>query len=157
MRMPFRNRRGRAGNAMVEFAIASTLLIPALGGSFQFGYTFYQYNLLTAAVTNGARYGANRTYRSANGGADLTKVQTAVKNVVVYGSPAGGSVPQVRGLQPSHVNVSFLFSGTQVPTSIQVKIVGFTVDGIFKSYTFNNSPVLTYPYTGRFAPEESEP
>lgn len=141
---------------MIEFALATSLLIPAFGATYQFGYTLYQYNLMSSAVTNGARYGCNRTYRTASGGADLTKVQLAIKNVVVYGSPSGGSVPQVRGLTTGNVVVNFT-TVSGLPRSVTVSISNFTVDGIFKSYTFNNSPVATFPYTGRYAPEESEP
>lgn len=154
---PTRHRcRRRRGNAMIEFALATSLLIPAFSGVFQFGYTLYQYNLLSSAVTNGARYASNRTYRALSGGADLTKVKLATQNVVVYGSPAGGSIPQARGLTTSNVNVSFTTSSTGVPLTVKVAITNFTVNGIFKSYTFNNSPVITFPYTGRYAPEEAE-
>jgi Flp pilus assembly protein TadG len=155
--LPFRFRRRRRGNAMLEFAIASSVLIPVFSGTFQFGYTLYQYNLLSAAIANGARYGSNRTFRSANGGADLTKVKLAIQNVVVYGSPSGGSTPQVKGLATSNVAVTFSTTTTGVPKSLTVSVSNFTIDGIFKSHTFTSSPTLTYPYTGRYAPEEAEP
>ena len=148
-------RRSR-GNAMIEFAIASSLLIPAFSGVFQFGYTLYQYNLLSSAVTNGARYGSNRTFRTASGGSDLTKVKLAIQNVVVYGSPSGGTIPQVKGLTAANVAVNFT-TVSGLPRSVTVGVINFTVNGIFKSYTFNSSPVATFPYTGRYAPEESEP
>ena len=40
----------RGGNAMIEFALASAILIPLFIGTFQFGYTFYVYNLLATQV-----------------------------------------------------------------------------------------------------------
>ena len=46
----------RKGNAMLEFALATGILLPAFVGTFQFGYTFYVYNNLDTAVRGGARY-----------------------------------------------------------------------------------------------------
>ena len=158
MRTPAqREGRRRKGNAMIEFAIACSLLIPAFSGCFQFGYTLYQYNLLCSAITNGARYAGSRTYRTFSGSTDLTKVKLATQNLVVYGTPSGGTTPQVKGLTTSNVNVTYSLSSTGIPKTVTVAISNFTIDGIFKSFTFTQSPTLTYPYTGRYAPEESEP
>ena len=149
--------RRRRGNAMIEFALACSLLIPAFSATFQFGYVLYQYNLLCAAINNGARYAGSRTYRTFSGAADLTKVKLATKNMVVYGVPSGGTVPQVKGLTTSKIDVTFTTSSTGVPKTVTVAINNFTINGIFKSFTFNSSPKLVYPYTGRYAPEEAEP
>ena len=63
----FRNRlRSRRGNALVEFAIASTVLIPIFVGTFQFGYSFYVYNLISTQIRSGARYASLRTFRCSN-------------------------------------------------------------------------------------------
>jgi len=35
---------------------------------------------------------------------------------------------------------------------VNVKITGFTIDGIFGSYTANNKPSVTYAYQGIFSP-----
>jgi Flp pilus assembly protein TadG len=48
--------RDRAGNILVEFALGSGILVMAFVGTFQFGYTFLQYNNLENAVARGARY-----------------------------------------------------------------------------------------------------
>lgn len=141
---------------MIEFALATSLLIPAFSAVFQFGYTLYQYNLLSSAVTNGARYATGRTFRNEGGSTDLTKIKLAIQNVVVYGSPTGGSIPQANGLTTANVNVTYTTNTKGIPMTVKVAISNFTVKGIFKSYTFNNSPVVTFPFTGRYAPEESE-
>ena len=156
IRITPRSSSRRKGNVMVEFAIACSLLIPVFSAAFQFGYVFYQYNLLCAAISNGARYAGSRTYRTLSGGTDLTKVKLATQNMVVYGTPSGGTTPQVKGLTTGHVNVAYTYANS-IPTSVTVSINNFTIDGIFKSYTFTQSPTLRYPYTGRYAPEESEP
>ena len=150
--------RRRRGSAIVEFALASGILIPAMAGTFQFGYSYYQYDQLQAAVTNGTQYAANRTYRTLSGATDLTKVKNAVKNMVVYGNPApaNNAVPLVKGLTTSQVVVTYTLTNNE-PTSVKVNINGFQINAFFKRYTFTDKPVATYPYTGRYAPEESEP
>ena len=48
--------RSTRGNAMVEFALAATLLVPVFVAVFQFGYGMYTYNELVEAVRAGVRY-----------------------------------------------------------------------------------------------------
>lgn len=153
-----RNSR-RRGNAFIEFALAAGLLLPVMMGTFQFGYTFYTYNLLQSAVSNGGRYAAYRTYRSLSGQTDIQKFRLAVQNMTVYGSPspATSSVPVVKGLKPSDIEVLFTLTATQIPTAVTVRVKSYTVNGVFGKYTFKNYPTLTAPYLGRYAPEESEP
>jgi len=144
---------------MVEFALASAILIPAMAGSFQFGHTFYTYNLLQSAVANGGRYAAFRTYRCQAGATDVTKVKTAIQNMTVYGSPTApsGSVPVVKGLTPSAINVTFTLNAQQIPTAVTVSVSSFQVDSVFKKYTFTGKPKYQVPYLGRYAANESEP
>jgi len=152
-------RNRQRGNAFIEFALAAGILLPVMAGTFQFGYTFYTYNLLHSAVSNGGRYAAYRTYRCLAGQTDVNKFRQAVQNMTVYGTPApaSSSVPVVKGLKPSDVEVLFTLTATQVPTAVTVRIKTFTVNGIFGKYTFNGYPTYTVPYLGRYAPEESEP
>jgi len=152
-------RKAQRGNAFIEFALAAGILLPVMAGTFQFGYTFYTYNLLQSAVSNGGRYAAYRTYRCLAGQTDVNKFRQAVQNMTVYGTPApaSSSVPVVKGLKPSDVEVLFTLTATQVPTAVTVRIKTFTVNGIFGKYTFNGYPTYTVPYLGRYAPEESEP
>jgi Flp pilus assembly protein TadG len=150
--------RSKRGNAMIEFALSAGVLIPCLAGTFQFGYGMYTYNKLQSAVAGGGRYAALRTYRTLAGTTDTDKVKLAVKNMVVYGtpSPTDSSVPLVNGLSTGSVNVTYTLSSS-TPTSVTVSISSFTVDTIFTSFTFTGKPVVTYPYVGRYATEESEP
>jgi Flp pilus assembly protein TadG len=152
-------RRRQSGNAMIEFALSCAVLIPVMAGSFQFGYTFYTYNLLQSAVSNGGRYAAFRTYRSMSGATDITKVKTAIKNMTVYGSPAisEDSVPVVKGLTPAAIDVAFTLNAQQIPTTVIVSVNRFTVNSVFQNYTFVGKPKYTAPFIGRYAPEESEP
>jgi Flp pilus assembly protein TadG len=150
--------RSKKGNAMLEFALSAGVLIPILAGTFQFGFGLYTYNRLQSAVDDGGRYAAVRTYRTLAGATDTDKINLAIKNVVVYGtpSPTDTSVPVTSGLGTGNVNVNFtLASG--LPTSVTVNISSFAIDTIFTSYTLTGKPVVTFPYIGRYAPEESEP
>jgi hypothetical protein len=78
--------------------------------------------------------------------------------MVVYGtpSPSNTEVPLVNGLGTGNVDVSFAAT-SGLPTSVTVKITTFTIDTIFTNYTITGKPVVTFPYIGRYAPEESEP
>ena len=59
-------RKRQRGHAMIELAISAAVMVSCLGGTVQFGYTFYIYNELVSAVGNGGRYAAMRTYRAAS-------------------------------------------------------------------------------------------
>jgi Flp pilus assembly protein TadG len=142
--------RSRRGNAVLEFALGSTFLIAVFTGTFQFGYSFYQYNRLELAVSNGARYAALRPYDSTTT-TPSTTFRDAVRNVVVYGSPAGGTSPVVPGLTTTNVVVTPAFKNN-VPASMTVAISGFTLEGVVGRYTLNGKPVVTYPYQGIWTP-----
>src|SRR5258707_2083336 len=89
--------RSRRGNAVLEFGLASLVLIPLFLGTFQFGYTFYVYNLLNTQIRAGARYASIRTFRCADANG-ITHFKDKVKNAVVYGDPAGTGNALVPGL-----------------------------------------------------------
>src|SRR5260370_5237497 len=146
----FHSRSGRAGNVMLEFALGSGLLVAAFGGTFGFGYTFYQYNSLANAVNDGARYASLRPYNSTT----TTPKQDfllAVKNMVVYGNPAGGITPVAPGLTTDQVNLTPVFT-SGVPTAMTVYISGYQIDAMFAKNTLNNKPQVTYPYVGIYSP-----
>ena len=148
----------RRGNAALELALASSLLVPAMAGTFQFGYSMYLYNQLEAGIANGARFAAMRTYRSVNGTTDVDAGKLAIKKLTVYGTPYPGdlSYPVVTGLTTNHVTVTYAYSSENVPTTVTVSVSNFTVNSLFKTFTFNNKPSMTFPYMGRYAPNESE-
>src|SRR3954454_22859515 len=125
--------RGRKGNSLVEFALAATVLIPIFIGTFQFGYAFYVYNLMSSQVRAGARYATMRTYKCGNS-SSMTAYSTAVKNVVRYGNPTGtGSVIEP-GLLDNEVSVGIYDSSgnaadaTHTPAYVVVKALNYTVD-----------------------------
>jgi Flp pilus assembly protein TadG len=153
-------RRGRRGNVLIEFGLGAGILFSVFAGTFQFGYTFYQYNILKNAVNNGASYASLRTYDSATC-TPSDAFKTAVKNMVVYADPTGTNTkPVVPGLTTSNVNfstVGWSFSpcvgqtgGT--PLSVTVSISNYTISAVVGSQSFSNKPSATYPYLGIFEP-----
>jgi Flp pilus assembly protein TadG len=146
---PFGSRRG---NAMLEFALSSTILIYAFTGVFQFGYSMYLYNELEAGVRAGVRYASLAGISNAGDSSIPTAYSTAVQNMVVYGTPSPGAnpVPVINGLTPAVVTVGVTFDSGYVPTNVSVKISTYTIDSIFKTFTFTNKPVLAMPYFGKY-------
>jgi len=158
MNNAIKRREGRAGNVGIEFAIGSVILVTAFTSAFQYGYIFYQYNALENAVSNGAFYGALRNYTEQCSVASSTFTD-AVKNMVVYGDPTVSSgTPAVRGLTTSVVTVTIsptqatCPTDTWTPSTINVKISSFTIDGVFGKFTVSNKPSSTYAYQGIFSP-----
>jgi TadE-like protein len=149
--------RRERGHAMIELAASAAVLMSCLAGTFQFGYTFYVYDALVAAVGNGARYAASRTYRAATD-QDLEKGRAAIRNLVVYGNtrPEPDAAPVVPNLSAENVQVSWIMDDSGTPTAVDVSLVNYTVHALFGSFTFNQRPLAEFPYVGKYAPGESE-
>jgi len=135
---------------MVEFAIGAGVLVSAFTGTFQFGYTFYQYNAMSNATNEAARYAAMRAYDSSTS-TPSAAFQTAVQNMVVYGDPAGGTTPIVPGLTTSNVVLTVTFTNG-VPAKMTVAITGYSLNTAVAFMNFNNKPRATYPYQGFYSP-----
>jgi len=125
------------------------MLVSVFSGVFEFGYSFYIYNNLVAAVDNGARYAAYRTYDSGTN-APSTAFSDAVKNMVVYGQPTTGTKSVAPGLTTGNVVLTPIFTNG-VPTGMQVNLSGYTLNAVFKTFTLTK-PVATYPFLGVYAP-----
>ncbi len=156
-----RNGKSRRGNALVEFALAATVLIPIFLGTFQFGYAFYVYNLLSTQVRAGARFASMRTYRCGNS-SSMTAYTTAVKNVVRYGNPSGTGTVIEPGLTNSQISVAIKTSGgvtadaTHTPAYVEVSTVNYSVDAVFTTFNFNGKPTVRFPYLGNYSPAATE-
>jgi len=141
---------------MVEFALGSTILVTVFTGTFQYGFIFYQYNVLENAVNNGAHFGALQIYDT-NSTAPSGTFSTAVKNMVVYGDPTGtNTTPVVKGLTTGKVSLTIggIGSGnTFTPTTVTVAINGYTINGVTGTYTLTGKPAVTYPFQGLYCPD----
>lgn len=152
MKQPTRRFGSRRGNAFVELALCSTVLMLIFTGTLQFGYSFYQYNSLINAVRGGARYASMATISNQGNGILPNSYVTAVQNTVVYGSPTASSTPIVPGLTTSDVDVTVIFDGLFVPKTVTVKIKTFTIDGIVKKFTMSDKPSLQMQFLGQYCP-----
>lgn len=132
-------RRGRGGHAMLELALSAGVMVACLGGTFEFGYTFYTYNRLVTAVGNGGRYAAT---------VSSPQSTEAIQNMVVYGDsrPAPDAVPVVPNLTPANVQVEW------VNDHVRVSIENYKVDALFGSFTFTGRPLVEFPYLGGQVP-----
>ncbi|HAF12474.1 MAG TPA: hypothetical protein DCK93_15510 [Blastocatellia bacterium] len=92
------------GATLVEFSIAATVFLTVMFAVLEFGRVLWTHNALTDAARQGARYAVMHK------ASDVA----SVKNVVVYGDPAGGTNPVVENLSTTNVQVSYS---------------GFTLDG----------------------------
>ena len=85
------------GSTLVEYSIAATVFLTAMFGVIEFGRALWVHNALADAARRGARYAV---LHSAN---DVDEV----KNVVVYGDPAGGTKTTVPNLSTANVTVNY--------------------------------------------------
>lgn len=85
------------GATLVEFAIALTVFLTAMFAVIEFGRALWVHNALTDAARRGARYAVLHSP------SDIE----AVKNVVVYGDPDGGTQPVVPNLTTGNVTVTY--------------------------------------------------
>jgi hypothetical protein len=158
-------KRSERGHAMLELAISASVMVTCLVGTFQFGYTFYVYNQLVTAVGNGGRYAAMRTYRGASD-QDVELGNRAIRNMVVYGDPEPGpdAAPIAAKLTPAQVEVRWITTEKSdekgAPAAVRISIRDYTVDAVFKTFTFTGRPAVEFPFVGPFAasqPKSAEP
>jgi Flp pilus assembly protein TadG len=141
---------------MIEFALASFVLIPLFVGTFQFGYTFYVYNLLCTQMRAGARYASLKTFK----GSDVAGFKTAVQNMVMYGNPDGTGTLIEPGLTAAQIDVEVKSSAgvdasaTVIPSYVTVTTTNYSVNAVITTFNFNGKPIVRFPYLGRYAPAE---
>jgi Flp pilus assembly protein TadG len=142
-------RTRQRGHAMLELAVSAGVMISCLAGTFQFGYTFYAYNQLVTAVGNGGRYAAMRTYHGGSD-ADVEHDRRAIQNMVVYGdpNPATDAAPVLSKLTPEQVDVKWVMDDKGTPSAVDVAIREYSVDAVFKTFTFSGRPGVEFPYFG---------
>lgn len=100
---------GQRGIAAVEFAIILPVVMLLMLATAELGRVFYQYNTLTKAVENGARYLAAVAITGTTG-VIIEDIRNSVealnaKNLVVYGKMTGGSVPVLENLSIDNIDV----------------------------------------------------
>jgi len=74
-------RLGERGNTVIEFALGWTVLWLMFSSVFQFGYTFYIYNILQTSVSNAAEMASRMPYDNSN----ISNFVTQVSKMAAYG------------------------------------------------------------------------
>ena len=114
------SRNDQRGSTLVEFAIGATVFLMVMFAVIEFGRALWVHNALSDAARRGARYAV--THSSAD--------VEAVKNVVVYDDPAGGTKPVVDSLTTSNVDVSYSNFGLSGGTAT-VRITSYQFQFVF--------------------------
>ena len=94
------------GVATVELVIVLPVLLLLLVATFEIGRALFQYNTLTKAVRDGARYIAAEAITGTLGTVDLTAEILPTKNLVVYGNANGVGPSILPNLSVGDVTVS---------------------------------------------------
>jgi Flp pilus assembly protein TadG len=100
--------RGQRGAALVEFAIASAVLMTLIFAVLELGRLLWVHNALTDAARRGARFAVNQPQSAAS--------LAQVRNVAVYGNPEGAGTPLVNDLTTDKVKVTYAGFGLAAGT-----------------------------------------
>jgi Flp pilus assembly protein TadG len=107
-------QNNQKGIALLEMAIGMTVFLTIVFGVIEFGRALWTHNALADAARRGAHYAVNNRAISSD----------AVKNVVVYGDPAGGTTPLLDNLTVDNVTVQY--SGFSLNTgTVSVSITNY--------------------------------
>jgi Flp pilus assembly protein TadG len=131
--------------AVVEFALAFGLLWLLLSGCFRLGYSIYLYQSLLNTVAGAARYAARVDFDEPN-----HTFVAGVKNMAVYGNPAGGTAALAPGLTPDNISVTWTVDAKGVPDTITVQVTAYGVNAVFQSFTWSGKPSVTVCYAGSY-------
>jgi Flp pilus assembly protein TadG len=100
------------GVAVVEFTIVLPFMLFMMLAVAELGRAFLQYNTLTRAVQDGARYTSGNSFLGSTQTVSVTAALTsATGNLVAYGSTAGSSAPVLPNFSPTDVTVTDLGGG----------------------------------------------
>lgn len=113
----------QSGSALIEAALALTLLTTVLLGAVEFGNAFVKLRGLQTAVDRGAEFAARALEESGERevGAEL---ETAIRNMALYGNPGGSDGPAIAGLRAEQVAVSVENDGAW-PARVVVSVTGY--------------------------------
>jgi Flp pilus assembly protein TadG len=134
--------RSNRGTALIESAIVLPVFLMLIGGVYEFGYFFYQQQLMTTGVRDAARYLA----LSANPN-NATKQQEAIK-LAVFGEIDGGTIARVPGWSTRDVAISM----TVLDNSSGFYCAGCTVAVITVSTSLTDSSLGFLGLLGLNAP-----
>jgi Flp pilus assembly protein TadG len=107
--MPGRDYLRQRGAAIVEFTIALPILLVLVLVVAELGRAFLQYNALTRAVRDSARYVSANALNGASQTIDVSQasaVYSEAQHLVVYGNITNSGTPLLNGLTISNVTIA---------------------------------------------------
>lgn len=130
-----KNPKAQKGVAIVEFALVLPLLLLLTFMTTELGRAIYQYNILTKAARDGARYLSTQNPGSA-------AAITTARNLMVYGHPTNTDTPLAVGLRLDHVpeptvEEPWWQEVTTTPVNGSSKVIN-TVTARISGYSFNS-------------------
>ena len=143
------NRTRQRGQSLLEFAIVLPLLLLIVLGVIEFGRAYYQYNTLSKAVRQGARYMSMHAYDAI----ELAKAQ----NIAVYGNREGTGSPCLPELVAGNITITPRnpdagASRTNPPRWVRVGVTGYTFQPLFSGIlpisNFTFAPSVEMRYVG---------
>lgn len=122
-------RRGRSerGAEIVEASLTIMLFLMFVFSMFDFGLSLYLHQSFVHQARTGARYGA------------IHPDPVAVKNMVLYGTPATGTGNGLNGLAPDSVTVTRTGTPITATDRIVVTISGYTFTWITPGWAGNKT------------------
>ena len=117
------------GQSVLEFAMVLPLLLLIVFGIIEFGRAYYQYNTLTKAIRDGARYMSKHVYSAT--------YETSTKNLVVYGNTFGTGTPILPGLTTARIVVTPAPSGATLaspPDWLTVSVNAYPFSSLVPSF-----------------------
>lgn len=99
------------GATLVEFAIGASVFLMAMFAVIEFGRALWTHNALADAARRAARYAINAPASTPAGtvtsGTNIGPSISDIRNVAIYGNPAGGTQVMVNDLTPEKINVEY--------------------------------------------------
>src|SRR5262245_21515586 len=141
-------RRLQQGQSLLEFAVVLPVLLLIVLGVIEFGRAYYQYNTLSKAVREGARYMSMHAYDPI----EITKAQ----NMAIYGNREGTRSPCLPGLAAANISITPRnpdtgATRTNPPRWVAVGITGYTFQPLFSGIISNSvsfAPSVEMRYVG---------
>jgi Flp pilus assembly protein TadG len=136
------------GQSLIELAIALPLLLLLASGITEFGRAYYQYNTLSKAIRNGARYRSSCAYSDAN--------RDNCKNLVACGRSDGSGSPVLPGLTAGMIQVTASggtgsYNEGNPPKWVTVKVNNYPFNSLIPGFiklNVNFSPEVQMRYVG---------
>lgn len=105
-------KSGQRGATLVEFAICASVFLLVMFAVIEFGRALWVHNALADAARRAARYAVNQPTTTMlvgtpTNGTNVGVSVAAIRNVGVYGNPAGTGAAMVNNLTPANLDVHY--------------------------------------------------